>query len=104
MKRCGIETKLVIPGDVESRAHIKTIQAIQNALGKALKWNEALITGTVTSMTELAKLEGVSQRYISSLIKLAFLSPDIMKSHHPGRYSPAHFSGHAEEGLPLGLG
>lgn len=56
LKRCGIETRLVVPNEDESDspAHPNTAQAIQQALAKALKWNQALLDGSVQSMTELA--------------------------------------------------
>ena len=101
LKRCGIETRLVIPGIVEARAHDKTIRAMQNALRKALTWNQALITGTVSSMTELAKQEGLTQRYIAHLIKLAFLSPDIMKAINHGDIPPTISLDILKKGFPL---
>jgi site-specific DNA recombinase len=80
LKRCGLETRLIIPGEMASQAHARTATAVQDALAKALAWNQALITGTASSMTELGKQEGVTQQYIAQVIKLAFLSPDIMKA------------------------
>ena len=51
---------------------------IQEALQKALLWNNALLSGAVKSPLELAELSGVSQRYIAQIIKLAYLSPAII--------------------------
>jgi site-specific DNA recombinase len=80
LKRCGIETRLIIPAGECAPAHQRSITAIQEALAKALAWNQALLTGTVSSMTVLAKQEGVTQRYIAHLLKLAFLAPDIIEA------------------------
>jgi len=86
LKRCGIETKLVIPnGEAPSFAHQSSVIAIQNALAKALEWNQMLITGLVPSMSELARQNNVTQRYIAHLIKLAFLAPDIMVAIKQGK-------------------
>ena len=78
----GIETKLVVPKDSESDtlAHPTTVYAIQQALAKALNWNQALLDGSAQSMTDLARKNKVTQRYVAHLIKLAFLAPDIMKA------------------------
>jgi len=57
LKRCGIETKLIISESTPQDVHDKTRQALQSAL---------------------AKREGVTQRNISHLLKLAYLAPDIM--------------------------
>ena len=82
LKRCGIETKLVVPNDDDSStlAHNGTIRALQQAVIKALTWNQALITGSAQSLTALAKENNVTQRYVAHLIKLAFLSPDIIQA------------------------
>lgn len=82
LKRCGIETKLVIPSEDPSStlAHHTTIRTVRQAVIKALAWNQALIDGSATSMTKLAIRHHVTQRYIAHLIKLPFLAPDIIQA------------------------
>ena len=60
-------------------------KAIQKALRKALVWNQTLLDGKASTLTELAKKENVAQRYICDLIKLAYLAPDIMEAIIEGR-------------------
>lgn len=82
LKRCGVETKLIVENKVSTqslRPHSTSANAIQRALQKALQWNQTLISGRVSSMKEVARQENVSQRYIASIIRLAFLSPSIME-------------------------
>ncbi len=45
-----------------------------------MTWNQALIDRSARSMTELAKQDHVTQRYVAHLIKLAFLAPDIIQA------------------------
>lgn len=78
LKRCGIETKLVVSNGPVMLSHPESTKAIQNALRKALVWNQALLDGKASTLTELAEKENVAQRYICDLIKLAYLAPDIM--------------------------
>jgi site-specific DNA recombinase len=85
LKRCGIETKLIIAERTPLTVHSRTQHALQSALAKALEWNQKLIDGKVESMAALAKQEGVTQRYIAHVIKLAFLAPDIMNAILKGR-------------------
>ncbi len=80
LKRCGHEARLIIGDEYTNENNSTTALAIQNALKKALTWNQALITGQVSNMKMLAKQENVTQRYIAHLIKLAFLAPDIIKA------------------------
>ena len=84
LQRCGIETKLIIADDVPP-AHARTLQALRAALGKALEWNEALLSGEVASMAEIAKKEGVTQRYIAHLLRLAYLAPEVMTAIFKGQ-------------------
>lgn len=102
LKRCGIETKLVIPnGESPSVAHPSSVTAIQNALAKALEWNQALITGSVSSMDELARQNNVTQRYIAHLIKMAFLAPGIMVAIKQGEIPSGLSVGMFKKGFPL---
>jgi hypothetical protein len=49
---------------------------------------EALVSGQVHSVAELATVEGISDRYVSSLLPLAFLAPDIVDAIAAGRQPP----------------
>jgi hypothetical protein len=80
LKRCSHETKLIIGEKYTDKTNSNSVLAIQNALKKALIWNQALITNQVSGMKALAKQENVTQRYIAHLIQLAFLAPDIIES------------------------
>jgi site-specific DNA recombinase len=80
LKRCGIEMKLIVPNGEQPKAHPITIRALQEAVRKALLWNQALVTGQAASLRELATQEHVTPSYIGTLIKLAFLAPDIIEA------------------------
>jgi site-specific DNA recombinase len=69
-------------------------------VAKALGWNQALLTGKVASMTVLAKQEGVTQRYISHIIKLAFLAPDIIEAIIKGDVPETLSLGTLKQGIP----
>jgi site-specific DNA recombinase len=85
LKRCGIETKLVASTGPVMLSHPESTKAIQKALRRALVWNQALLNGTASTLTEIAKRESVEQRYICDLIKLAYLAPDIMEAIFKGK-------------------
>ena len=55
------------------------LRAIQEAVRKAIRWNHSIITGEVTGIGEIAEKHNVSERYISLLLKFAYLSPDIIQ-------------------------
>jgi site-specific DNA recombinase len=99
LKRCNSESKLIIGDKYASDSNPTTIRAIQNALKKALSWNQALATCEVLNMAQLAKQENVTQRYISHIIKLAFLSPDIMQAILKGDIPKSLTLGRLKEGF-----
>ena len=85
LKRSGIETKLVLPAGPIPVAHKRSIRALQEAVLKALTWNEELLGRSVKSLTALAKRNGVDPNYASRIYRLAFLAPDIMEAISTGR-------------------
>jgi site-specific DNA recombinase len=87
MKRRGIEMRLVIgdtgPARVD-RALLKTVVL-------AHKWFNDLISGRAPNKAEIASQEGVDHSYVSRVMNLAFLAPDITESIIAGR-QPADLS------------
>jgi hypothetical protein len=91
LKRCGIETKLIMVNGPTPAAHPSSVKTLQAALLKALTWNQELITGKALSASEIAEHEKVTSRYVTHILKLAFLSPSIIKSITQGKV-PATFN------------
>ncbi len=75
LKRCGIETKLVITNGPPPKIHPNSVRAMQHALLKALTWNQELLIGKAKSMEDIAKREKVTRRYVAYIVQLAGLSP-----------------------------
>ncbi len=80
LKRCGIETKLILSPNEDQRPHARTVNALQGALCKALAWQEAFTSGKIPSLSTIARQEHVTQRRIAHLLRLAYLAPDIMEA------------------------
>lgn len=53
---------------------------ILKALGRAWAWRRRLESGEIATAGELAKMQGVTERFISRTMRLAFLSPEVL--HH----------------------
>jgi len=77
MRRRGIEMKFVINGD--SRRATKTDPALLKVIARAHCWFDDLVSGRAASMVEIGKREKVGKRYVSRIIRLAFLAPDIVE-------------------------
>ena len=78
MKRRGVEMRLIIGGaDAPLR---KPDAALLKAIARAHRWFEELISARATSLAAIASREGVTDRYVARLIRLAFLAPKIVEA------------------------
>jgi site-specific DNA recombinase len=78
MKRRGVEMRLIIGGaDAPPR---KPDAALLKAIARAHRWFEELISARATSLAAIANREGVTDRYVVRLIRLAFLAPKIVEA------------------------
>ena len=77
MRRRGIEMKFVIQGN--SKASPKADAALLKLIARAHCWFDNLVSGRAASMVEIGKREKVGKRYVSRIIRLAFLSPNIVE-------------------------
>jgi site-specific DNA recombinase len=79
LKRRGAETRLILEGAGHGRAS-RPDPALIKAVARARRWFDELVSGRSRSFAELAKTEGCSERYVSRLIPLAFLAPEIVEA------------------------
>jgi site-specific DNA recombinase len=82
MKRRGVETRLVLPGDVQP---CRSDPALLRALTRGYQWFGELAAGTVSSTKQIASREGVSDSYVRHMVPLALLAPAIVESICAGR-------------------
>jgi DNA invertase Pin-like site-specific DNA recombinase len=87
MKRRGIEMRLIINGAGPARVDPTLLKTIV----RAHKWFNDLATGRTKNMAEIVSREGVDKSYVSRVINLAFLAPDITESIIAGQ-QPADLS------------
>ena len=84
IRRRGVELRLVINGGAS--ASCKTDQSLLRAVARAHCWFDDLVSGR--SMVEIAKRNGVGKQYVSRLIRLAFLAPEMVERIVAGRQPP----------------
>jgi hypothetical protein len=81
MKRRGAEMRLIIGGARPARVD----QALLKTMVRAHKWFNDLVSGRVNNFAEIASQEGIDKSYVSRVMNLAFLAPDIIESIISGR-------------------
>lgn len=77
-KRNG-RPRIVAPNTHREIEERKQQPHILRAIGRAWSWRRKLESGEVSTINELAKAEGVTDRYISRMMRLAYLSPEVME-------------------------
>ena len=78
MRRRGVETRLVLPG--EATAVPRREPALLRALARGYQWFSELAAGTAVSTTQIASREGVSVSYVRHMVPLALLAPSVVES------------------------
>lgn len=76
-KRNG-RSKILPPQGVHDQEVRSQDPHILKALGRAWAWRRKLECGEVATAGELAKMEGVTERFVSRTMRLAYLSPDVL--------------------------
>jgi len=87
-KRNG-RPKILPPDDVnllESRAQDPHVL---RAVARAWRWRRQLETGAVSTVQDIATAEKVSDRFVSRMMRLAFLSPQVLEHLVIRRVPPA---------------
>jgi hypothetical protein len=74
--------KLVLP-NASSEASVD--RSLVTAIVRAWDWAGRLLSGEVATMAEICAAEGFTDGYVSQLLPLAFLSPEIVEQIFAGR-------------------
>jgi DNA invertase Pin-like site-specific DNA recombinase len=85
LRRRGVETRLVIPGEAVTSS--RTDPALLRALARGYNWFCELASGRAVSTKQIADREGLSDSYIRHVVPLALLAPTIVESICAGRQS-----------------
>ena len=86
LRRCRGEVRLLLADTEQNRA--RPVPSLVRAVARAHDWMDRIMRGEIPNQRALAKQTGFDERYISRIIPLAFLAPDITESILEGRQSP----------------
>lgn len=78
IRRRNGRPKILPPSNVLEQQSSAQDPHILKALGRAWAWRRRLEDGEVATAGDLAKSEGVTERFVSRTMRLAFLSPDTL--------------------------
>ena len=80
--------KLVITPDGVTAAPMKRARvdrALLKALARGFRWRKLLETGDFSTIEEIAEAENINPSYVSRLLRMTLLAPDIVEAILAGR-------------------
>ena len=87
LRRQGSRKTIVTPAGtlpMPSRVDITLVKT----LARAFRWRRMLETGRYTTIDELARAEKINASYVSRILRLTLLAPEIVEAILDGRQAP----------------
>lgn len=86
----------------EGATHLRrTDNTLVKALGRAFRWKGMLESGEFTAINELAEREGIAPSYMTRVLRLALLAPDIVEAILDGKQAPEMTLARVMEPFPV---
>lgn len=85
VKRGGRKEMQLPEGAAQARTPDSTLV---KALARAYRWKQMLDSGEFATITELAGREGIASSYMTRVLRLTLLSPDIVEAILDGKQGP----------------
>jgi hypothetical protein len=81
----GCETRIVTPDSAPEHA---PVQSIVKAIAQSRDWYQKIVSGQITSITQLVQTSGLSEAYVRRILKCANIAPTIVERIFKGRHTP----------------
>ena len=98
VKRGG-RKEMQLPDGASSQR--KMDNTLVKALARAFRWKRMLESGEFTTMAELAEREGIAPSYMTRVMRLTLLAPDIVEAALRGQQSKCFTLKTGVEPIPL---
>jgi hypothetical protein len=79
--------KTILSEALPAQPQPKIDNALLKALARAYRWRQMIECGEYSSITELAKAEGVNPSYACRILRLSLLAPSIVTAILDGRHN-----------------
>jgi len=84
-KQRGGRKPVLTPGGMAARGASAADTTLVKALARAFRWRRMMETGRYGTIDELAAAEKINSSYVSRLLRLTLLAPDIVEATLDGR-------------------
>ena len=85
VKRGGRKEMRLPEGDKQPR---RTDSTLVKALARAFRWKRMLESGEFATIADLAEREGIAPSYMTRVLRLTLLAPDIVEAILDGKQGP----------------
>ena len=79
LRNRGGRPRILPPKEIEVAMERGQDARLLRAIGRAWDWRRKLERGDVNTIADLAREEAISDRYVSRVIRLAWLSPSVLE-------------------------
>ncbi len=97
-KRGGRKEMHLPEGAAQAR---RTDNSLVKALARAFRWKRLLESGEFATIAELAQREGIAPSYMTRILRLTLIAPDIVEAILDGTQGPGVTLAQISEGLPV---
>ena len=98
VKRGGRKEMQLPDGATQPR---RTDNTLVKALARAFRWKRMLESGEFATIAELAEREGIASSYMTRVLRLTLLAPDMVEAILDGRQGPEVTLARVLEPFPL---
>jgi site-specific DNA recombinase len=98
--RRGGEVRVISPQG-ELCFERQCVRSLVKAVARARRWYERIAAGEITTIGQLARISGLTRRYVRRILQCAHLSPQITEALLTGRHRPNLTLREILRGVPL---
>jgi hypothetical protein len=92
---------VVTPDGADWAPRPRVDNAMVKALARAFRWRKMLDTGVRATLEDLAKAKGIGKTYVSQVLRLTLLAPEMVEAILDGRQPSELQLDDLLEGFPL---
>ena len=106
LKKRGGRKLIITPGGGEAKGKVETSvdPSLVKARARAFRWRGMLESGAFATIQELAAAEKINSSYVSRMLRLTLLAPDMVEAILDGRQPDGVTLAGMLEGVPVGWG
>ena len=107
VRRRGGRKVVIAPDGTEAPAvgaAARIDSTLVKALARAFRWRRMLESGVVSTVGEIATRETINKSYVSRILRLTLLAPEIVEAILDGRHAPEMTLSVLMKAFPVGWG